>query len=136
MGLKILSFLNRDVDVRRIEIVKPKLNVIVDADGKTNLPSPAHARGPSGRGPVEDVLRLAADAFVIRDGEFSYDAKKYRFSASGRNLQANFDYDAKGPVYRGTVASDALEVQAGNLPRLPVNAAMSLVVDKDAAIAS
>lgn len=132
VGLKILSFLRRDVDVGRIEIVKPKLNVIVDAGGKTNLPSPAQARVSSGRGPVEELLRLAADSFVIRDGEFSYDAKKYRFSASGRNLRAAFDYDVKSPVYRGNVASDALEVQALNLPRLPVNASASLVVGKDA----
>lgn len=130
--LKILSFLKRDVDVGRIEIVHPRVNVIVDADGRTNIPSPAVARAPSGRGPVEEVLRLAADAFVIRDGEFSYDSKKYKFSASGKNLQANFDYDVKGPFYRGTAASDALEVQADGLPRLPVNAAATVVVEKDA----
>jgi len=132
VGLKILSFLKPNVDVGRIEIVSPKVNVIVDADGKSNLPSPAAARRPSGRGPVEELLRLAADSFVVRDGEFSYDAKKYRFSASGRNLQAAFDYDANGPVYRGTVASDAVEVQAGFLPRLPVNLDVRMVVAKDA----
>jgi len=131
VGLKILSFLKQDVDIGRIEIIRPKINVTVDAAGKSNLPSPAQARAASGRGPVDDLLRLAADSFVIRDGEFSYDAKKHRFSASGRNLQAMIDYDAKGPVYRGTVASDSLEVQAGALPRLPVNAALTLVIAND-----
>jgi hypothetical protein len=38
---------------------------------------------------VEDVLRLAADAFVIRDGGVSYDAKKYRFPPAGMTAQAN-----------------------------------------------
>jgi len=132
VGLKILSFLNRDVDIGRIEIVRPKVNVIVDSEGRTNLPTPGTARVRSSRGPAEDLLRLAADAFVIRDGEFNYDAKKYRFSASGKNLQASLDYDALGPVYRGTVTSEATEVQAGNLPRLPVNAAVTVVVAKDA----
>lgn len=132
VGLKILSFLKPNVDVGRIEIVKPRVNIIVGADGKTNLPSPAVPRPPSGRGPVEEILRLAADVYEIRDGEFSYDAKIYKFSASGRNLQAHFDYDAKGPVYRGSVASDSLEVQAGKLPRLPVDMAVTVTVEKDA----
>jgi translocation and assembly module TamB len=132
VGLKILSFLKPTVDVGRIEIVKPRVNIIVGPDGKTNLPSPAVARSPSGRGPVEEILRLAADVYEIRDGEFSYDAKVYKFSARGRNLQAHFDYDAKGPVYRGSVASDALEVQAGKLPRLPIDLAVTMTVEKDA----
>ena len=102
--LKILSFLKKSVDVGRIEIVHPRVNVIVDAEGRTNIPSPAQKRAPSGRGPVEEILRVAADGFVVRDGEFSYDAKKYRFSASGKNLQASFDYYATGPVYKGKVA--------------------------------
>ena len=134
--LKILSFLKKSVDVGRIEIVRPQVNVIVDENGKTNIPSPAQKRTPSGRGPVEEILRLAADGFVVRDGEFNYDARKYRFSASGKNLQASFDYHAAGPVYKGTVASDALELQAGGLPRLPVNASVSVEVEKDAVVFS
>jgi len=131
VGLKILSFAKRDVDVGRIEIVRPRVHVQMDEQGRTNLPSPATARVPSGRGPVEEILRLAADAFVVRDGEFSYDSKKYKFSAAGKNLQASFDYDGKGPVYRGKVASDALEVEMGGIPRLPVDAEAGLVVEKD-----
>jgi translocation and assembly module TamB len=130
--LKIISFLKRDVDVGRIEIVRPRLHVTVDAEGKTNLPSPAVKKAPSGRGPVAEILRLAADAYVIRDGEFSYDAKSYKFSALGKNLQAKFDYDGKGEVYRGTAGSDALEIAADGLPRLPVNALATMVVEKDA----
>ena len=132
VGLKVRSLFRRDVDLERIEIVRPRVTVTVDAEGRTNLPTPVVPRAPSGRGPVEEFLRLAVDTFVIRDGEFSYDAKKYRFSASGKNLRANLDYDGKGPVYRGTVSSDAVEVQAGILPRLAVNAAATIVMGKDA----
>ncbi|MFN0103078.1 MAG: translocation/assembly module TamB domain-containing protein [Bryobacteraceae bacterium] len=132
IGLKIVSFFKRDVDVRRIEIVNPIVNLIVDADGKTNLPSPAAARPASSRGPVEQLLRLAADEFVIVNGEFSYDARKHRFAMRGRNLQANLNYDANGPVYRGAVSSDSLELQAGKLPRQPVNAALTVLIEKDA----
>lgn len=134
--LKILSFLKKSVDVGRIEIVHPQVNVIVDENGKTNIPSPAQKRTPTGGGPVEEILRLAADGFAVRDGEFNYDARKYRFSASGKNLQASFDYYATGPVYKGKVASDALELQAGGLPRLPLNAAVSVEVEKDVLVFS
>ncbi|MBI2687841.1 MAG: translocation/assembly module TamB domain-containing protein [Acidobacteria bacterium] len=132
IGLKILSFIKPSVDVGRIEIVRPRVNVMVDAEGRSNLPSPAAKRPGAARGPVEEILRLAADTFAVRDGEFNYDTKKYPFSASGKNLRASFDYDAKGPVYRGKVESDALQVHAGKLPRLPVNASASVVVEKDA----
>ena len=46
-------------------------------------------------------------------------------------MQASFDYYATGPVYKGKVASDALEVQADGLPRLPLNAAVTVEVEKE-----
>jgi translocation and assembly module TamB len=130
VGMKILSFVKPNVDVGRIEIVRPRVNVIVDAEGRTNLPSPARRTGTR-RGPVEEVLRLAADAFVVHDGEFNYDAKKYRFSVSGRALEASFDYDGAGPVYRGSVTSKTVEVEAGGLPRLPVDMAVTMTAGKE-----
>ena len=71
VGLKVRSLFRRDVDLERIEIVRPRVTVTVDAEGRTNLPTPVVPRAPSGRGPVEELLRLAVDTFVIRDGEFS-----------------------------------------------------------------
>ncbi len=132
VGLKVISFLTANVDVGRIEITRPRVHVTVDAEGKSNLPSPAQKRPPSARGPVEQILRLAADAFAVHDAEFSYNDTKHRFSASGRNLKAEFDYDVQGPVYRGAVGSDALQIKAGVLPRLPVDTRMELTVHKDA----
>ncbi len=132
VGLKVLSFFKPNVDVGRIEIDRPRVNLLMDKDGRTNLPSPAAGRPKSDRGPVEQVLRLAADAYVVRDGEFHYDSKRYKFAASGKDLQASFDYEGTGPVYRGRVATKTMEVEAGRLPRMPVDLDVTMVVEKDA----
>ena len=132
VNLKILSFFKPNVDVGRIEIVKPKVNIIIGPDGKSNLPSPAVRRPPSGRTPVEQVLRLAADSFALA---MPSSPMMRRFTSSpsvDAILQANFDYDTNGPVYKGSVTSDAIEVQAGKLPLLPVDMAVTMTVEKNA----
>src|SRR5216684_3380128 len=53
IGLKIISALKQDVDIRSITVEKPQLHVVVAADGTTNVPEPKFSlvwRGTFGSG--------------------------------------------------------------------------------------
>lgn len=129
-GLKIISFFKTQVDLQSIDVESPKLHFLVDENGRNNLPSPAR-RASRERTVMEDVLRLAADRFRIAGGEFIYQAKRTPFEVAGRNMKADFAFDAAGPVYRGAVDSDDLEIQVGRMPRLAFHLSAKAVIEKD-----
>jgi translocation and assembly module TamB len=129
---KIISFFKRDVDVQRIEIINPRVNVIVSQDGKTNWPSPAVPRPPRQGTIVDDLFRLAADQIVITGGEYTYATQRHPFAAKGQNVRIDLAYDFKGPVYRGTLSSDALQFQALRYPAWPVNVTAEYIVERNA----
>lgn len=131
VGLKVISFFKRDVDLKSAEIVRPSLRIIVDKDGRTNLPTPPVARKRE-RGIVEDVLKLAIDQYHVSNANFDYDSKKANFSVSGRDLRAAFTYNGQGPKYEGSLGVKQMQVQGLGLPRLPVDLDTTLTVEKDA----
>jgi len=111
VGLTVVSLLKRDIDIRSLEVEAPHIALIVDADGRTNLPRPK-AQGRPGD-PLATIFKLAIGRFSLRHGEFQVEARASKpFAAEGRNLQTSLAYDAKGPRYRGTVAIEPLEVAA------------------------
>ena len=104
LGLKILSFLNRKVDLKSITIQSPEVHLLRRPDGSTNLPSPARsARRP--RPPLSDILQLAVDEFTVRNGTFTYEQKHSSFAFAGRDLEANFTYSIGDLRYDGALRS-------------------------------
>jgi len=127
IGLKIVSVFRRDVNLTDLEVTAPRIYLIVEADGRTNLPGPKIASRPS-RSPIEAVLKLAIGRFQVDHGEWEVEGRGRRpFAASGRNLQARLLYDASGPRYRGEIAMDPLDVRGIGLPALP-KAAVKMAV--------
>ncbi|MBX5495141.1 MAG: hypothetical protein IRZ15_07380, partial [Bryobacteraceae bacterium] len=67
IGLKVVSILRRDIDIKLLAIDQPKVNLLVDANGKTNVPEPKIKREPVSD-PVEQIIKLAIERVEIRDG--------------------------------------------------------------------
>ena len=119
--LHIVSFLKRDIDVRRVEFDHPEVNVLIDAQGRTNFPTPKVQR-KSDEDPVQQILNLAVKEFRIKDGFAHYGDLKIPIDLEARNLAAVFDYDFRGPRYHGTINMQRLNVKQGN--RTPVSLAL------------
>ena len=104
LGLKILSFLYRKVDLKSITIESPEVHLLRRPDGSTNLPSPA--RSAPGKGPpLAEILRLAVDEFTVRNGTFTFEQKHDSFAFAGRELEANFTYSTGDLRYDGALRS-------------------------------
>lgn len=115
IGLKILSFLNRKVDLQSVEIRAPEFHLIRNADGTTNVPSPVNAR-PRTRPPLAVVLDLAIDRFTVHNGVFTYNQKQEPFAFSGRDLELGFTFSPDPDRFDGALRSTSFTADLPNFP--------------------
>ena len=132
--LKLLSGLKKVVDIRYLGIDRPQVNLIVFADGTTNIPQPkVKKKSNSETSGLETVVNLAVGQFNIQNGLVQYAQRKSAFSAKGENLRVLLDYNQLNPSYQGKLTIDPLLVVAGdNAPALPVHVSIPITLQKDA----
>jgi translocation and assembly module TamB len=129
VGLKIISILERRVDIQYLEVVDPRVYLTIDAEGRTNLPAP---KIHGGRSTVETILNLAIGRFSLQNGVFEIESRgRVPFDARGRNLNARFLYELAGPRYRGDLSIQPLEVAGGSYGPVPLNVAMAVTFEKN-----
>ena len=108
VGLKIISVFKRDIDLQYLNVEAPRIYLIVEADGSTNLP---HPKVRSRSNPIESILKLAIGRFDIAHGELTVEAHGTTpFDLHGQNLAARLNYEALGPRYRGDISIQPLTI--------------------------
>jgi translocation and assembly module TamB len=129
VGLKLVSILERHVDIQYLDVIAPELYLIVGPDGRTNVPEPKIAP-KTGKPAVQTILDLAIGRFSLERGQFEVASRgKSPFSARGNHLTARFLYDRAGPRYRGDVSIQPLDLEAGGYRPMPVGIATQLTVE-------
>jgi translocation and assembly module TamB len=109
VGLKIISMLRRKVDIALLCVDSPQVNVLVDAEGRTNIP-PFRSTGHSTRAPVERFLDLAIGEYMIRHGQFRYADRRVPLDLRGRELDLRMDLERPARAYHGRVATRDLRI--------------------------
>jgi len=129
VGLKIISILERRVDIQYLEVVEPRVYLTIDSDGRTNLPAP---KIHSGRSTAETILNLAIGRFQLQNGVFEIESRgQVPFDARGRNLNARFLYELAGPRYRGDLSMQPLDFACGSYGPMPLDVAVALTFEKN-----
>ncbi|MGA3017510.1 MAG: translocation/assembly module TamB domain-containing protein [Bryobacteraceae bacterium] len=131
LGIKIVSILKRDVDIRYLEVNSPRIRLIIGADGRTNLPEPkVRAKNPGS--PVETLLKLAIGRFALQNGIFEIVSRgQTPFEAHGSNLKAAFRYDAKGPRYPVDLSVQPLDLHMGSYTPLPLGVTLAATLERN-----
>ena len=83
VGVKIISLVKRDIDIRSLDVEAPRIALIIDANGRTNLPQPKKKgrRGDT----MATILKLAIGRFRVEHGEFQVESHaSVPFAAQGR----------------------------------------------------
>lgn len=129
--LKIISVLRRMVDIAALDVAKPQVHLIVNADGSTNVPEPK-IKKTRDKTAMETILDLAVRRFSVQDGVLEVTSRgKTPFHGKGENLRAVFTYDASGPRYRGKLSMTPLDFQFGDNRAIPMNLDVALVMEKN-----
>jgi len=130
VGLKIISFWKKNVDIQSFEVVEPRINIIVAADGSTNIPAPK-VRKQNGKVGLEPLLDWKIAKLAIERGVLLFAEKKTDFSLTGENLRAAFSYDFTGPRYKGELSIQPLKLNAPGLRVIDTDAFMTLALEKN-----
>jgi translocation and assembly module TamB len=135
VGLKIISLMERSVDILFARLESPRIYLLIAADGSTNVPSPKLPRKPR-EDPVQDILDLKIGNFSVLDGGAEVHAagqppKVSSYDASGKNLQSKLSYQALGAKYSGTLSVQPLDVRYDRYRTVQVGLDVTLAIDKD-----
>ena len=106
IGFKVLSFIERQFNVARVEADGPVAHLIIEPDGSTNLPQP---KTPKGETVPEIILALKIGQFDLANGLVAIDRAggekdSTQWNARGENLKAQVQYNRAGPRYEGGIS--------------------------------
>jgi translocation and assembly module TamB len=126
LRLKLLAGLKKAVDLEYLGVDRPSVNVIVFADGRTNVPAPKVVTN-SNKTALETVVDLAVHKFEVFNGSAAFMQQSIGFSGHGENLQVQMGYRAVPAGYQGDVKVGALQLA----PRggQPLNASLDLPIE-------
>jgi len=132
LRLKLFSGLKKAVDLAYLGVNDPKVNLIVNADGTTNVPAPKIKKAPSQTSGLETVVDLAIGEFRINNGLLLYSQKSSKFSAQGNDLRVLLNYNSFNFSYGGRVMIDPLILATGSGSPLRVQVNLPVLLEKDA----
>lgn len=127
--LRILSMLERQVDLASIDVLHPRGHVLIRPDGSSNIPGPRAVA--SRKNPVEQILDLKIGRFTLRDGSFAYNSQVLPLDVSGDGLRAGMTYERKTPQYRGEFRASALRVSRHGPQSLGGGAEMAFILRRN-----
>ncbi len=96
----IISLLGRRVDLTYLGIDSPRIHLIVDKDGKSNLPEP---KQKSTSDPVQQLFDLAISRTEIRDGLLQINERQVPFDFLANDVVADASFDRGNRRYDGTL---------------------------------
>ena len=106
VGLKIVSFLKRDIDIASLVVEHPNVHLLVHRDGATNIPTPPMRRTASET--VQDLLDLKIRHFEFNHGAIDMDLTSLPVDLQGEDLMVLVSYDRTGPRYDARISSNKI----------------------------
>jgi translocation and assembly module TamB len=130
IGLRIISALEKKVDIASLIIESPHLYITIGPDGSTNIPRPIIPR--FNQNAIEDLLDLHVQHVELRHGIADYNSWRVPLDATGEHLQMSLVYQpaprqpsqgAPGPDYLCSISSALVRVSSPKL-RAPAQFAL------------
>jgi translocation and assembly module TamB len=122
VGLRIISMMERRIDLSSLRIEQPVFRIIFYPDGSNNFPPPRNLIWS------DVLLDAAVRRYEVVDGLVEYDDKQIPLNVRGENLQASMRYERDGPLYRGELASRHVRVMPGGLAPIEVDMAAAFTL--------
>jgi translocation and assembly module TamB len=129
VNLRLLTSLRRILDISYLAIERPQANILVFADGTTNIPQPKEKK-ESDTTALDTVLDLAVDRFLIREGALALDSARQAIDIRGNNLHAVLRYNAAAKSYRGDLSLQPIYVVAGRNTPVAFTITLPVVLER------
>lgn len=108
IGLSLRSFLDRRVDIASLALEEPKVNVMIAADGTTNIPG-----GRKSGNPAEALVDLAVEQLEVSAGVAKIDDREIPLNGRLDGVHALLLFDLPSRSYRGNI--EIREIASGSV---------------------
>ena len=102
VGLKIVSVLQRKVDLNEIVLDQPVVRLSVDRNGNSNLPQSPSSSGASGS-TIDNLLDLAIQHVELNSGQIYYNDSETPLTAELHDFRSQIHFAPVVSEYRGTL---------------------------------
>ena len=126
VGLRIVSMMERKIDLSSVHVVQPRVRIVFYPDGSTNLPS---RKGNTGNW-VDNLFSASVRRYEISGGMIEYDNRKVPLDIRGEDLRLQMTYEAQGPLYRGEFASRRVRVMPAGLAPMELDTSGAFILRK------
>ena len=125
--LRIVSFLRRQVSLRRLELQHPVVHIIVNSDGTTNAPQPKVASA-SGKNPAQELFDLAIARADLHEGVLVINEHLLPLDFSANDIIAQMSYNPAAHRFDGNLQAGKIDLRYRDFRDLPaqVDAKFSL----------
>ncbi len=125
VDLRVLTSLHHIWDIAYLGLDRPQANIMVFADGRTNVPFPK-TKSESTETPLQTVVDLAVGHAELTDGLITFNSQQQPLSVRANNLRVQLAYDTLKQGYQGRISLEPLYVARGRAT--PVILAITLPV--------
>lgn len=131
IGLKILSVIHRDINIAALDVMRPRVYLIVGPDGRTNVPEPK-VPAKAGRDTMQTILDLAIGRFSLQEGWAEVEARgRTPFDARGENLRTRFLYHSLAPRYQGEIEINPLRLNLPGVAPLALTVGLTAGIERN-----
>ena len=128
--VRVISLLERSADVSSIVLKRPQVNLLVAADGSTNLPTPPLARKNSTK-PLEELFALKLNHGEIDDGLLTVSDRRIPLNVRGDGVELTVKYQTAGPRYEMTLTSRQVDLGWRGVQQAPMSLSAQAALGKD-----
>ena len=129
LGLRILSFAERKIDLASVQVDQPRVRIAIYADGSDNLP------GAQGNWP-QDLLNLAVGRYQVTDGTVELDERSIPVNLRGEGLTLKLSYDPRTPSYLAELGSRRLRAAIAGLAPMELGLSSRFTLEKSRLVIS
>jgi len=128
IGLKIISLLERKVDLNEVVLDQPVVHFTVDRNGNSNLPASKSSTNTSST--MENLLELAIRHVQLNAGALYYNDAQIPLNADLRDLHADIHFNFISSTYRGTIGYSDGRVSSQALKPVPHRLQLAFTLDR------
>ncbi|HEV2202262.1 MAG TPA: translocation/assembly module TamB domain-containing protein [Bryobacteraceae bacterium] len=129
IGLRVISALERRVDLSSVRLDRPSVYVAVYPDGKTNLPEPQGAQDSTSW--AGHLVDFAVRSYEVTGGLVEYDHRRLPVDLRGEDLRMELNFDAAAKRYRGEFASRHVHLASALATPAEFDTAATFTLERD-----
>ena len=103
LRVTVTSLLHRSWYIDDLQIDRPVVRVVTDAQGNTNLPAKKTPAGSNDRSGITTLFELGIRHFAVNQGEAHYNDMRTEFGGDVEDLNVVAGFDSSSNTYSGTL---------------------------------